>query len=231
MTGKDLLRSKEWKKLTQTDKALLLAIILLSGEETTVSSLADLAGIPRPTCYHSLHKLVRLNIVMDSTLTRPGQRPDAYRYTANIEVPISRKASIDTNRTRNGRGTDTERTPALTNDKKKYADFVYMKESDYQKLVEKYGQKATEKMIEVLDAYKGSTGRRYKDDYRAILMWVVDKVKKDHPDLFDTKKQQYKRDKDGALIMPDGTKIFDHVYQQMQEQKSKQSQSKEIDEW
>jgi hypothetical protein len=58
-----------------------------------------------------------------------------------------------------------------------YAEFVKMKESEYNKLVEEHGEPLTKKMIQVLDNYKGANGKKYKSDYRAILNWVVDKVK------------------------------------------------------
>lgn len=65
--------------------------------------------------------------------------------------------------------------------KKKYAEFVSMTEDEHQKLVDQYGPDLTNEMVSVLDNYKGSKGRQYKSDYRAILSWVVDKVtKKDH---------------------------------------------------
>jgi len=60
----------------------------------------------------------------------------------------------------------------------KYAEYVKMKEIEYNKLIEKYGEDITKEMIEVLDNYKGSKGKTYKSDYRAILSWVVDKVTK-----------------------------------------------------
>jgi hypothetical protein len=59
----------------------------------------------------------------------------------------------------------------------RYAEFVEMKESEYNKLVEEHGEPLTKKMIEVLDNYKGANGKKYKSDYRAILNWVVGKVK------------------------------------------------------
>jgi hypothetical protein len=52
-----------------------------------------------------------------------------------------------------------------------------MKESEYNKLIEEHGEPLTKKMIQVLDNYKGANGKKYKSDYRAILNWVVDKVK------------------------------------------------------
>jgi hypothetical protein len=60
--------------------------------------------------------------------------------------------------------------------KHKYAEFVSMKEEEYQKLIDRYGQDKTNKMIEALDNYKGANGKTYKSDYRAILTWVADKV-------------------------------------------------------
>lgn len=65
-------------------------------------------------------------------------------------------------------------------DKIKYAEFVQMTEEEYKKLVEKYGEVKTKRMIEVLDNYKGSKGKAYKDDYRAILSWVVDRVDEEY---------------------------------------------------
>ena len=69
-------------------------------------------------------------------------------------------------------------------DRVEFADFVKMKQTEYDKLAKEYGKAATEKFIEVLNNYKGSSGKTYKNDYMAILNWVVDRVKKDHPSLF-----------------------------------------------
>ena len=58
----------------------------------------------------------------------------------------------------------------------KIAEFVSMTQDELDKLVDKYGKEFTDKCIEVLDNYKGSSGKKYKSDYRAILTWVVNKV-------------------------------------------------------
>ena len=54
-----------------------------------------------------------------------------------------------------------------------------MTEREYGELVNKYGQIAADKLVGILDNYKGSTGKKYKSDYRAILSWVVDKYLKE----------------------------------------------------
>lgn len=65
-------------------------------------------------------------------------------------------------------------------EKKKYAEFVRMTEDEYGKLLNKYGEEKTKRMIDVLDNYKGSKGKTYKNDYRAILSWVADRVNEEH---------------------------------------------------
>lgn len=65
-----------------------------------------------------------------------------------------------------------------------FAEFVSLKQTEYDKLVKEYGKAATEKFIEVLNNYKGANGKTYKSDYLAILNWVVERVKKNHPTLF-----------------------------------------------
>lgn len=64
-------------------------------------------------------------------------------------------------------------------EKIKYAEFVRMTEEEYKKLVEQYGEAAVQRMITVLDNYKGQNGKTYKSDYRAILNWVVDRVREE----------------------------------------------------
>lgn len=62
-------------------------------------------------------------------------------------------------------------------EKIKYAEFVSLEQSEYDKLVEQHGEESVKEMITVLDNYKGANGKKYKSDYRAILNWVVDRVK------------------------------------------------------
>ncbi len=71
--------------------------------------------------------------------------------------------------------------------KKQYAEFVAMTEDEYTSLVGKVGERAAQKCIEVLDNYKGSSGKTYKSDYRAILNWVIEKVQKEHKEVFETR--------------------------------------------
>lgn len=76
-----------------------------------------------------------------------------------------------------------KRTKAPKPEKVKYAKFVSLQETEYQKLVERFGEAATAKAIEMLDNYKGSNGKKYDSDYRAILNWTMDRVREKCPGL------------------------------------------------
>lgn len=76
--------------------------------------------------------------------------------------------------------TEIQNNKILKKDKKnKYSEFVSMTEEEYKKLLDKHGEELTNKMIETLDNYKGSSGKKYKSDYRAILNWVEGKILKE----------------------------------------------------
>ncbi len=63
--------------------------------------------------------------------------------------------------------------------KVKYSEYVHLFESEYNKLIEIHGKDSTQKMIEILDNYKGAHGKKYASDYRAILNWVVKRVQEE----------------------------------------------------
>jgi len=61
--------------------------------------------------------------------------------------------------------------------KKAYADNVKMTEKEYKKLLDKYGDIQTNRLIQYLSDYKKEKGYKTKSDYLTILRWVVDAAK------------------------------------------------------
>lgn len=62
-----------------------------------------------------------------------------------------------------------------------FAEFVSMTNAEYEELVSTYGKDFADQCIKKLDDYKGSSGKTYKSDYRAIRNWVVDEIRKKQP--------------------------------------------------
>lgn len=93
-------------------------------------------------------------------------------HMENENVNINKTVIINKdNRKRGSKGKKEE-------EKIHFAEFVSMTNAEYEKLVSTYGKEFADQCIKKLDDYKGSSGKTYKSDYRAIGSWVVDEVKK-----------------------------------------------------
>lgn len=78
-------------------------------------------------------------------------------------------------------GQDTDNIPLQDNtkqdntkqDKKVYGEFskVRLSDTEYQKLIEKLGDSTAKEMIERLDSYVASKGKKYSSHYATILNW------------------------------------------------------------
>ena len=77
-----------------------------------------------------------------------------------------------------------------------YAENVKMTPEEHQKLIDQFGQAATDRMIEILDNYKGASGKTYKSDYRAILNWVVKRWREEHGQPIHGSSQISRQDND-----------------------------------
>jgi hypothetical protein len=57
------------------------------------------------------------------------------------------------------------------NKKKEFSPSVYLTTIEYDKLIERFGEKKTKDKIENLSLYKQSKGKKYASDYATILNW------------------------------------------------------------
>lgn len=83
---------------------------------------------------------------------------------------------------------DVEKPPPLTPEQQakadkakkfKYADYVSLTIDEYAKLCAEYGEEPTKRMIDIINNYKGSSGKKYKSDFLTIRGWVKDKYYED----------------------------------------------------
>lgn len=86
---------------------------------------------------------------------------------------VNENINININKNNSKRGSKGKKEE----EKIHFAEFVSMTNAEHEKLVSTYGKDFVDQCITVLDNYKGSNGKTYKSDYRAILSWVIDKVK------------------------------------------------------
>lgn len=88
---------------------------------------------------------------------------------STVNVNVNDNVNVNVNKKENIK----EKEPKIH-----FAEFVTMTNAEHEKLISTYGKEFADQCIQVLDNYKGSSGKKYKSDYRAILTWVVDEVQK-----------------------------------------------------
>lgn len=62
--------------------------------------------------------------------------------------------------------------PEKEKQKHKYLDLVYLSIEEFKKLEERFGKEMVDQMIERLNNYIGSTGKKYHSHYHTILTWA-----------------------------------------------------------
>ena len=99
-----------------------------------------------------------------------NQKPPEQVQTAPVQIEIPLDIEVTPPPL-----TEEQKKKAASAKKYKYADCVTLTRDEYAKLCMKYGEDAAKRMIEILDNYKGSKGKKYMSDYKAILNWVVER--------------------------------------------------------
>lgn len=97
-----------------------------------------------------------------------------------VNLTIQDKSNLLTSNTdiSNTDISNTEKSIRTRQRKENFAEFVTMTNDEYSSLIERLGsEEAVRECIQILDNYKGSTGKTYKSDYRTILNWVIDKYR------------------------------------------------------
>jgi len=133
--------------------------------------------IPNFTIYQKLRK------DREYSSDYPEYNPDMTSHDKSCHVGQNLREGEGKEKVRRSEGEgegegENARAPA-PKEKTKYADFVSLTNDEYSSLVAKLGEEGTRRCIEILDNYKGATGKKYKSDYRAILNWVVERYEEE----------------------------------------------------
>lgn len=99
------------------------------------------------------------------------------RWNSNA-MAMQQQCSSNANKVKESKVNKNKINKKEQEEKIHFADLVTMTNAEHEKLVSTYGTDFVDQCIEILDNYKGSKGKEYKSDYRAILSWVVDEVQK-----------------------------------------------------
>lgn len=122
------------------------------------------------------------------------QKPPEPKQTAPVQAELPLDVEVVTPPPL----TQEQREKAAKAKKYNYADCVTLTRDEYAKLCESFGVDAAKRMIEILDNYKGSKGKKYKSDYKAILNWVVDRYNEEVMKYGDQRQTSFSNDNQGG---------------------------------
>lgn len=162
------------------DALMAICAYALDGEVTPLSGMAA-----------AFFSLVRPSLEASRKKAEAGRAGGLKKAPEKSTVqPVKHTASkTEANRKQNGSNSEAIKDKGLrikdippisltgdvppTRKKQRFGEFVQMTQDEYQNLSNAHGEQTTRELIQILDDYKGSTGKKYKSDYRAILSWVV----------------------------------------------------------
>lgn len=88
------------------------------------------------------------------------------------ERQVNANKNIKNVRTKEVKNKDLKELP----EKKNFADLVTLTDEEYKKIVAKVGgETEAAELIEILNNYKASSGKKYKSDYFTLLGWPLDR--------------------------------------------------------
>lgn len=104
---------------------------------------------------------------------------ESQSFKKAVEEPLkslqetTRKPQKSLNKNYKNDNNDNNYNNIYTCEKIHFADNVTMTNDEYKSLIESVGEDKAKRAVLKLDNYKGSKGKEYKSDYRAILSWVI----------------------------------------------------------
>jgi hypothetical protein len=116
-------------------------------------------------------QLIEANHISKVNSENGKKGAEAKRNKANAKRPLNDSKAILSKE-------EKEEEINKNKNKNKIKEFVFLSESELNKLNEEFTLHEVEWMLNKLNDYKASTGKKYKSDYAAINMWVKDAFKK-----------------------------------------------------
>lgn len=171
---RDVLDDHEWHRLSGEAAKILVMLWLVAseknGELPPIETLAFRLRIPEKQAIRTLNHLSHwLEETDGKRYHRDIKLASARNQNDHIELEEEKEKEVEKEKER-ARGP----APVSSSEKIRFAPLVNMTTDEHAALVTKHGSEAVAWMIERLDAFKGSNGKTYKDDARAIRSWVVD---------------------------------------------------------
>jgi hypothetical protein len=162
---------------------------------TSYQSLAGELGLTISQIRTSIDKLKITGEIAHKSHTKYGvitiNKYDDY------QINRSQDSSQVANKSHSNRNKQQGNKETIKQDIKEYGESVRMTETEYGKLVERFGKSLADKYIEKVDLYIQSTGKKYKSHYSTIISWLNKDIDND-PKIKYSWQDELKAEQDAA---------------------------------
>lgn len=146
-------------------KTKVRAYLTLLEKDNMIVKISDRKKTTISICNYSLYQDLETTEELKKDREETAKKPQTRH-----------RQEVKNNKNEKKKDKDNPLTPLKT----KFADFVSLTNDEYMSLVARLGSEdRIKRAIEILDNYKGATGKTYKSDYRAILNWVIGRLEEE----------------------------------------------------
>ena len=179
------------KKISPSEKLLYSEITALANKEGYCYAqnryFAKLYGVSTDTVSRWFSNLQK-NGYVNIQVNRGKNNEVLSRYVYIVDTPSLQKYLYPSpQKCREGTGKNVEYNnininnnihnkdePKKEEPKIRYAECVFMTESDYKKLIDDFGEQKAKLLIDKMNYYKRTYSKKYDDDYSEIMLWETE---------------------------------------------------------
>ena len=216
-TWRKVLSSDMYRSLTSSQRDVFWVVLLLANHETHNWEWNGEIYECKPgqfvTSLASLKKLCAKDTSLKNIRTALDKL-EKWQFLANISAKTGRLITIvnwDTyqieteraaklpakNRQTGGKAPATNKndknaeevfTPSNGDEKKPFREYVFISQTQYDRLIKDFGKRQTESMMDTLDNYIGAMPQKrnkYKDHNRVLRGWVLEKFQEKRQSTYD----------------------------------------------
>jgi len=150
-------------------KAALQTLAKASTKVPTKVPTTVLTKVPRGT----LIKVLNYALYQTSE-NYEGTYEGTYEGKTNVLSIIKERKELNKKERREqGTGNASTKETKTGEQKKAVRETVFLTKTEYGALVDQYGEQALETKLDQMDAYIGSTGKKYKSHFHAVRSWFL----------------------------------------------------------
>lgn len=190
MLTKDIPYTDEMLATAFNKPVNIIRLALKTYEHFGMIELVD--NVYRVSNWEKYQSVDRMEKLKEKTKLRVARhrelkKPPATECNVTVTLPVTQSNATDKTKSKTKKEKEIKNT---------YSEFVTMTTTEHDRLVNEFGQDAVNRMIEILNNYKGSKGAKYASDNLAIRSWVIKRYQEEQNQtkLFADKPKMSKRE-------------------------------------